>query len=309
MKNTKQTEQQIREPMDLLDILLDRDNRDPIPLMDETGKVINFEQVAVIPYDAEGQDRVLYVVLKPIDHIDGIGEDEAVVFRTDIDKNGNTALRLEEDEERAVAVFEKYYELIESCNAKDEYIDAYDTPEFLKMIEGFDYGEKLNIAKLVAFKLSVFGINVQLKAIQIGIDRTRYVFDFLPSKIRIFDLKRYEVDIKACIKTDNYVHVIAPYGDDQLVAIDVEHGTYLDIYCKKALMFWLNKYQGKVSIVSIQRNLGIGFNRSGRIMDTLQQLNCVESWEANDSMPKPRHVKITQEAVEVLFPKSLGWED
>ena len=346
MKNTKQTEQQVCEPMDLLDVLLDRDNRDPIPLMDETGKVLNFEQVAVIPYDAEGQDRVLYVVLKPIDHIDGIGEDEAIVFKTDTDKNGNTVLRLEEDEKRSVAIFEKYYDLIESsqADADDEdtnhsndrisqlrqelmsrlmmrkgieenqnktfaSINTYDASETLKMVDGFDYSEKLDVAKLVAFKLFVFGINIELKTIQIGIDRTRYVFDFLPSKIRISDLKRYELDVKACIKTDNHVEVIAPYGSDQLVAIDVEHDTYIDAYCKKALLFWLTKYQGKASIASIQRNLGIGFNRSGSIMDTLQKLNCVESLEPSDSMAKPLHVKITKEDVEVLFPQSLCWED
>lgn len=117
MKNDKQTEQQANEPMDLLDVLLDRDNCDTILLQDESGKTLEFEQVCVIPYDVEGQDRILYVVLKPLDKIDGIEEDEAVVFKADTDKYGNTVLKLEEDEERAIDVFNKYYDLLEEHEA------------------------------------------------------------------------------------------------------------------------------------------------------------------------------------------------
>lgn len=117
MKNTKQTEQQVNETVDLLDILLDKDNNDSILLQDNTGRTLEFEQVAIIPYDVEGQDRKLYVVLKPIDHIDGIAEDEAVVFVVDTDAHGNTVLRLEEDEGRAIDVFDRYYDLLEEHEA------------------------------------------------------------------------------------------------------------------------------------------------------------------------------------------------
>lgn len=109
-----------RQPIDLLDVLLDRENRDPILLMDENGRQLAFEQVAVIPYDVQGQDRKLYVVLKPIDKIDGIADDEAVVFVCDTDKAGNTVLRLEENEEVAIDVFDKYYDLLEEETAKQK---------------------------------------------------------------------------------------------------------------------------------------------------------------------------------------------
>lgn len=112
---TKKVEEQ--KPVDLLDVLLDKDNKDPIVLMDEKGKQISFEQVAIIPYEVK-EEKVLYVVLKPIDKIEGIADDEAVVFLVDQDKQGNTILRVEEDEEVAIAVFDKYYDLLEEARGK-----------------------------------------------------------------------------------------------------------------------------------------------------------------------------------------------
>ena len=58
--------------LDLLDVLLDQDNKEPIVLMDENGKQMTFEQVAVIPYEVR-KDKRLYCVLKPLDKIEEIG--------------------------------------------------------------------------------------------------------------------------------------------------------------------------------------------------------------------------------------------
>ncbi len=106
------------QPIDLLDVLLDQENRDPIVLMDEKGKQLTFEQVAVIPYGVDGEDKNLYCVLKPMDKLDGIADDEAIVFLVDEDANGNTILRVEENEEVAIAVFDKYYDLLEEATKK-----------------------------------------------------------------------------------------------------------------------------------------------------------------------------------------------
>ena len=97
MSEKKVTKKEQAQPVDLLDVLLDKNNKEPIVLMDEKGRQISFEQVAIIPYDIN-DTKVLYVVLKPIDKIDGIADDEAVVFLVDQDKNGNTVLRVEEDD-------------------------------------------------------------------------------------------------------------------------------------------------------------------------------------------------------------------
>ncbi|MCM1533664.1 MAG: hypothetical protein NC099_03315 [Corallococcus sp.] len=100
---------------DLLDILFDKENKEPIVLVDENGKKLAFEQVAVIPYDVN-DDKVLYVVLKPISQIDGIADDEAIVFKVDEDKYGNAFLRVEDDELTAIEIFNKYYDLLEEVH-------------------------------------------------------------------------------------------------------------------------------------------------------------------------------------------------
>lgn len=102
---------------DLLDILLDEDNKDPIVLKDDKGKKLAFEQIAIIPMDI-GKDKSLYVVLKPIDKIEGVSDDEAIVFRVEGDKDGNTTLCVENDELIAMDVFEKYYELLDEAADK-----------------------------------------------------------------------------------------------------------------------------------------------------------------------------------------------
>lgn len=119
-KNVKSVKKEEQKPVDLLDVLLDQENRDPIVLQDENGRQLTFEQVAVIPYDIDEKTRKLYVVLKPVDKIDGIADDEAVVFVCDQDKAGNTVLKVEEKEELAIAVFDKYYDLLEEASAKEK---------------------------------------------------------------------------------------------------------------------------------------------------------------------------------------------
>jgi len=62
--------------VDLLDVLLDENNKAPIYMYDDKGNQLEFEQVAVIPY---GEDD-LYCILKPITKIEGVKDDEAIVF-------------------------------------------------------------------------------------------------------------------------------------------------------------------------------------------------------------------------------------
>ena len=127
MADTKTTvennEQEEVKPVDLLDVLLDKDNRDPIVLMDENGKQLTFEQVAVIPYEVKKEKR-LYCVLKPLDKIENIGEDDAIVFYVDQDDNGNSILRVEVDEEVAISVFDLYYDLLEEAQKEEKAAKA-----------------------------------------------------------------------------------------------------------------------------------------------------------------------------------------
>lgn len=115
----KKNEQEELKPVDILDVLLDQDNKEPIVLVDEAGKQLTFEQVAVIPYEVRKEKR-LYCVLKPLDKIEGIGDDEAIVFVVDQDKDGNSVIKVEEDEEVAIAVFDKYYDLLEEAQKEEK---------------------------------------------------------------------------------------------------------------------------------------------------------------------------------------------
>ena len=114
----KQNKEELK-PIDILDVLLDQDNKEPIVLMDDKGKQITFEQVAVIPYEVR-KEKKLYCVLKPLDKIEGISEDEAIVFYVDEDEDGNSIIKVEEDEEVAIAVFDKYYDLLEEAQKEEK---------------------------------------------------------------------------------------------------------------------------------------------------------------------------------------------
>ena len=47
------------QAVDLLDILLDKDNKEPITLMDEKGKQISFEQIAMIVHEVKKEKKAL----------------------------------------------------------------------------------------------------------------------------------------------------------------------------------------------------------------------------------------------------------
>ena len=89
-----------KENVSILDILLDEDNEEPITLYDESDKPVKFDQVAIIPLDEK-----LYAILKPIDEMEGVADDEAIVFAVT-------------DEPVAIRVFDEYYKLLDNAEAK-----------------------------------------------------------------------------------------------------------------------------------------------------------------------------------------------
>ena len=98
---------------DLLNVLLDEDNCDPVMMINPLGQVISFEQIAVIPHTVNDKN-FLYAILRPLDNIEGVADDEAIVFRVDFDEAGNTELRFKHDDDISFDVFDKYYDLLES---------------------------------------------------------------------------------------------------------------------------------------------------------------------------------------------------
>lgn len=97
----------------IIDVLLDEDNCDPIRLGDEHGHDILFGQVAVIPHNEK-----LYCILKPITPVEGVADDEAMVFYVEEPPQGPPYLKIESDELTAIDVFEEYYDLLEERKKK-----------------------------------------------------------------------------------------------------------------------------------------------------------------------------------------------
>lgn len=108
---SKQVEKET-EHVDILDVLLDETNKDPIVLVDDKGKTLSFEQIAVIPF----KDRI-YCVLKPIDKIDNVQDDEAIVFFVDEREGQEPVLMVETDEKTAIQVFDEYYNLLDEAES------------------------------------------------------------------------------------------------------------------------------------------------------------------------------------------------
>lgn len=100
------------EMLDVLDILLDENNTDPITMFNDKNEPIDFEQVAVIPYG----DGDLYCILRPITKLNGVADNEAIVFKVHVDEGGLSYLLVETDESIAIAIFDKYYELLEEAS-------------------------------------------------------------------------------------------------------------------------------------------------------------------------------------------------
>lgn len=86
---------------------------------------------------------------------------------------------------------------------------------------------------------------------------------------------------------------------DDVNALDKE--LYFD--CKKALRYWLEQNDGQASMASLQRGIGVGFTRAGRIMDALQRAGYVET-PAEDvyKYRSPLKVLVKLDELDDLFP-------
>lgn len=99
--------------MGLVDRLLD-EKCEEITLKTEEWEDIVFEQVAVIP-----REEALYCILKPKNELDGVNDDEAIVFRVD-KQDDEEVLVVEDNEEVAMSVFEEYLKLWDEANGEVE---------------------------------------------------------------------------------------------------------------------------------------------------------------------------------------------
>lgn len=94
--------------------LLDENDLGTIVLFDENDKEVEFEQIAIIPYDNE-----VYAILKPVEEMEGVADDEAIVFLLDADEESDEVLSVVEDDAIIDAVFDAYYKLLDENDEND----------------------------------------------------------------------------------------------------------------------------------------------------------------------------------------------
>ncbi len=87
--------------------LLDVDDDQPVTLYDQNDNPIRFEQHALIPFEEK-----LYAILKPIDKIDGVDDDQGIIFRFDEDEKGEPQLVVINDDKIIDEVFGIYLKMI-----------------------------------------------------------------------------------------------------------------------------------------------------------------------------------------------------
>lgn len=108
----KKKEPKKEEFKSAVDMLLDQNDDDDIILFNESGDKMQFEQIAVVPID-----ETIYAILKPTEEMEGVKDDEAIVFKI-VETDDDEWLEIEENDEKIDKVFEIYYKML-----KDEGIE------------------------------------------------------------------------------------------------------------------------------------------------------------------------------------------
>ena len=90
-----------------IDMLLDESNTENIKLYNEDNQEVEFEQIALIPLE----DKT-YAILKPAEAMEGIADDEALVFVID-EIDDEDCLVIVEDDAIVDNVFAEYYNMLD----------------------------------------------------------------------------------------------------------------------------------------------------------------------------------------------------
>ena len=90
-----------------IDMLLDEKNTENIKLYNEENKEVEFEQIALVPIENK-----TYAILKPVEAMEGIADDEALVFVID-EIDDEDCLVIVDDDKIIDKVFEEYYAMLD----------------------------------------------------------------------------------------------------------------------------------------------------------------------------------------------------
>lgn len=91
------------------------DEEDIITLIDEDNNEVQFEHVLTLEIDGKE-----YILLSPLEPMEGLEEDEAIVLRVEKDENGEDIYVSLDDENEIQTVYETYMEVIAEYDEEDE---------------------------------------------------------------------------------------------------------------------------------------------------------------------------------------------
>lgn len=87
------------------------DDDDIITLMTANGEEVDFVEVAGIAYRGN-----FYAILQPVELLEGMEEDEALVFKVSRGKDGEDRFEIELDDTIIDAVFDEYNKLLDEAD-------------------------------------------------------------------------------------------------------------------------------------------------------------------------------------------------
>ena len=101
-------EKELEKEVNAVDALFDPNNEENVVLYNEKDEPVEFEQIAIIPLASS-----VYAILKPVEKVEGVAEDEAFVFEIIEDEEEGDTIHLVEDETIIDKVFAEYNKLLD----------------------------------------------------------------------------------------------------------------------------------------------------------------------------------------------------
>ena len=97
-----------------IDKIFDENNNDNVILYNSKDEPVEFEQICIVP-----RKQRFYCILKPVVKMEGVGEDEGLVFVVNTNEQGEEILNIVTDEKIIDEVFDVYFKLLEDANAEE----------------------------------------------------------------------------------------------------------------------------------------------------------------------------------------------
>lgn len=100
-----------KEKMNAIDAIFDENNTENIVLYNADDEAVEFEQIAIVPIEEND-----YAILKPVVPLEGMSDDEAMVFELQENDEGERQLVMVQEEGVIDKVFDIYEKLFEEAN-------------------------------------------------------------------------------------------------------------------------------------------------------------------------------------------------